>query len=95
MNAHLDFRTANMTSKGQVLIPKDVRDRTGLVPGQPVRVGVNEKGEAVVLPCADESLAERRERLLASIDALTGTWKHLGTTEEIMLDLRGDEPFPP
>ena len=51
MNAPIDKRTTtNMTSKGQVLIPKDVRDAIGLVPGRPVDVGVNDRGEAVVVP---------------------------------------------
>jgi len=93
MNAHSDFRSINMTSKGQVLIPKEVRDRTGLVPGQPVRVGVNEQGQAVVLPCDAETDRDRRERILGSIRSAIGIIRTGKTTEEMMIELRGDEPF--
>ena len=39
MNAHapVDPVETNMTSKGQVLIPKALRERAGLVPNGPVR----------------------------------------------------------
>ena len=40
----------NMTSKGQVTIPRDVRRAVGLVPGRPVLVEMNDRGEAVVRP---------------------------------------------
>lgn len=98
MNAPIDLRTVtNMTSKGQVLIPKDVRDRLGLQPGKPVQVGINDRGEAVVLPAPSERIEtpeERRERLmkvLAEVRARQSTGK---TTDEIMEFLRGDEPLP-
>lgn len=98
MNAPIDLRTVtNMTSKGQVLIPKDVRDRLGLKPGKPVQVGINDRGEAVVLPAESariETPEERRERLmkvLAEVRVRQSTGK---TTDEIMEFLRGDEPLP-
>ena len=98
MNAPIDLRTVtNMTSKGQVLIPKDVRDRLGLQPGKPVQVGINDRGEAVVLPAPSERIEtpdERRERLrkvLAEVRARQSTGK---TTDEIMEFLRGDELLP-
>ena len=64
MPARLEKRTrTNMTSKGQVLIPKDVRDLIGLKPGSPVDVGVNDRGEAVVVPsgAAFAETAEERQ----------------------------------
>jgi antitoxin PrlF len=79
-----------MTRKGQVLIPKEVRDRTGLVPGKPVRVGVNERGEAVVMP---ETRRQSDEEIWAGIRAVTGLWKTNKSTDEIMRELRGDDPF--
>ncbi|QDX25570.1 hypothetical protein FPZ54_05745 [Sphingomonas suaedae] len=98
MNAPIDLRTVtNMTSKGQVLIPKDVRDRLGLQPGKPVQVGINDRGEAVVLPAPSEPTEtpdERRARLmkvLAEVRARQSTGK---ATDEIMEFLRGDEPLP-
>lgn len=98
MNAPLDKRTTtNMTSKGQVLIPKDVRDAIGLVPGRPVDVGVNDRGEAVVVPPLrdkGETPDERSARLMAVLAEIRTRYRTGRTTEEIMLDLRGDEPLP-
>jgi antitoxin PrlF len=98
MTAMPGFRTTNMTSKGQVLIPKEVRDRVGLVPGKPVRVGVNDRGEAVIEPAetlSEESRQARRARARAMIEAMTGIWADGGTTDEFMREVRGDDPFPP
>jgi AbrB family looped-hinge helix DNA binding protein len=99
MNAPLDKRTrTNMTSKGQVLIPKDVRDAIGLVPGQPVDVGVNDRGEAVVLPASavvrDESPEERGARIMAALARASLRHRTGRSTEEHMRELRGDEPLP-
>lgn len=93
MNIHatiIDATDTNMTSKGQVLIPKAVRERVGLVPGQPVTVGVNDRGEAVVLPHAgNESVDERRARIRAEIDSIAGTIDiGFATTDEYMDFLR-------
>lgn len=43
-----------MTSKGQVTIPKRVRDRLGLKPGSKVEFDVNEAGEVIVRPANDD-----------------------------------------
>ncbi|WP_308814448.1 AbrB/MazE/SpoVT family DNA-binding domain-containing protein [Sphingomonas sp. GV3] len=98
MNAPLDKRTTtNMTSKGQVLIPKDVRDAIGLVPGRPVEVGINDRGEAVVLPgkrWPDEAPEERAARIEALFAAVRANPQFTRPTDEIMRDLRGDEPLP-
>ena len=77
MNVQGDMRSVtqvNMTSKGQVLIPKEVRDALGLVPGQPVSVGINDRGEAVILPeRKSESAEQRRARISGAIASLRGT----------------------
>ena len=94
MNAHPKFRRTNMTSKGQVLIPKEVRERTGLTPGKPVRVGVNDRGEAVVVPDAGEDSEEvRSQRYSEALRSITGIWNSDRSTDEIMRELRGDDPF--
>jgi bifunctional DNA-binding transcriptional regulator/antitoxin component of YhaV-PrlF toxin-antitoxin module len=93
MNVQSPFRSINMTSKGQVLIPKHVRERTGLVPGRPVRVGINEHGQAVILPCEQETEEGRRVRIADSIRSVAGSFATGRTTEEMMRELRGDEPF--
>jgi antitoxin PrlF len=97
MPAPLEKRTrTNMTSKGQVLIPKDVRDLIGLRPGAPVDVGVNDRGEAVVVPSdasaeTAEERAQRLDRLFAGVDADPLFDR---SSDEIMRALRGDERLP-
>ena len=40
-------KLTDLTSKGQVTIPKDVRDALGLRPGEPVEIELRGEGEAV------------------------------------------------
>lgn len=98
MNAPLDKRTTtNMTSKGQVLIPKDVRDAIGLVPGKPVEVGINDRGEAVVVPAIDrhnETADQRSARIMAALERARRRHRTGRSTEDMMRELRGDEPLP-
>ncbi|RZM06810.1 MAG: AbrB/MazE/SpoVT family DNA-binding domain-containing protein, partial [Sphingomonas sp.] len=61
-----------MTSKGQVLIPKALRDQIGLRPGKPVAVGLNELGQIVVVTPEEarrrgETADERRLRIRAAV----------------------------
>ena len=97
MNASLTIEhetLVNMTSKGQVLIPKALRDRNGLVPNGKVRVGINDRGETVVLPprpAPDETSEQRRARIRAALESVRGSIDLGGlTTDEYMRDLRGD-----
>ena len=97
MNAHTvitDGADGKMTSKGQVLIPKSVRDRVGLVPGGAVRVGVNDRGEAVVLPArkarrAGETSEQVRDAILAAAAALAGRYSTGQGTDAFMAEIRG------
>jgi AbrB family looped-hinge helix DNA binding protein len=41
---------AKMTSKGQVTIPKSIRDRLGLKPGSRLEFYIDEHGRAVMVP---------------------------------------------
>jgi AbrB family looped-hinge helix DNA binding protein len=58
-----------VTSKGQVTIPKEVRDKLGIEPGD--EVAFREEGEAIILEKtearAGESRGERMVRLLSEI----------------------------
>lgn len=89
MNVHApiaDLTETNMTSKGQVLIPKALRDRAGLRVSGPVRVGLNDRGEVVVLPGErEETREERKARILAAIESVRGTADFgFATTDEYM-----------
>jgi AbrB family looped-hinge helix DNA binding protein len=98
MNAPLDKLTrTNMTSKGQVLIPKDVRDAIGLVPGQPVNVGLNDRGEAVVEPAPatpHETPEERSARIMAALARASLRHRTGRPVDEMMAELRGSERLP-
>lgn len=59
-------KQSNLTVKGQVTIPKDVRDALGLKPGEPVEFDWNAAGEAVIRKPAgnpDEARAKRIQRI--------------------------------
>jgi antitoxin PrlF len=93
MNVHLpiaDATDANMTSKGQVLIPKPLRERAGLVPGGGVTIGVNDQGDVVVRPRhAAETPEQRVARIRAGIERLRGTaTTGTATADAVMDDIR-------
>lgn len=80
-----------LTSKGQVTIPKHIRDRLGLKPGSRLIFDVNKDGELVLRP-EDDSVRkahqERLERALAEVK-VDIPWN--GTTDEYMAIIRGEE----
>lgn len=92
MNIPAKIDVGTMTSKGQVLIPKAIRDAVGLVPGKPVKVVLNDRGEAVVRPLGigPEDSEERRRRMREGLKSMIGIDRRGKTTEEIMRQLRGD-----
>ncbi len=71
-----------MTSKGQVTIPKRVRDALGLKPGSEVTFEFRGHGEAVVRG-AERTVAKSR------FAKLRGSLKSGMTTDEIMALTRG------
>lgn len=78
--------TTTVTSKGQVTIPKPVRDLLGIVPGSEVEFRRREDG-SVVLMRADVDGQPAKSRF-ASLRGHAG--KGL-STDEIMALTRGDE----
>jgi len=73
-----------VTSKGQVTIPKAVRDRLGLKPGNAVSFEMAEDGRIVLVKLDGERPPSR-------FAALLGYAGPGPTTDEIMALLRGDD----
>lgn len=92
MNAPARIETGTMTSKGQILIPKAFRDAVGLVPGQPYKVTLDSTGQVIVAPLGwgGEVVRKRQEAQDTAIDAIAGRFDFGATTDEVMLQLRGD-----
>jgi AbrB family looped-hinge helix DNA binding protein len=78
--------TTTMTSKGQVTIPKRVRDGLGLKPGAKVEIEMQVPGFAILKPAGKARKSEYMKR----IEKVRGTLKTDMTTDEIMALLRGD-----
>ncbi len=93
---------SRMTSKGQVTIPKRIRDKLGIGPGDDV--GFREEGQAVILTHDETANAELRpgenkgERMVRELKEFGERMRREGkidphyanmTTDEIMDELRG------
>ncbi len=78
-----------VTAKGQVTIPKPVRDHLGLRPGDRVAFDLDEQGRVSLRKAAGLGAAapdpDRFTRLIGCGTALKGM-----TTEDVMLLLRGE-----
>jgi AbrB family looped-hinge helix DNA binding protein len=78
-----------MTVKGQVTIPKKVRDALRLVPGDGVEFGVNNEGQVVVHKAGHRAACKahgtRRDRFEAARGKAQVKWR----TDELMALLRG------
>jgi antitoxin PrlF len=72
---------ARLTSKGQVTIPKRVRDYLGLKPGSTVEFAVTHEGQVL--------LKTTEPRPKSRFEALRGTAKPGMTTDELMRLTRG------
>lgn len=92
MNAHTKVETGTMTSEGQILIPKAMRDAAGLLPGQPYRVTLDEDGRVVISPgtFSPEEIVQRAKQIDAALEAVAGKYSFGKSTDEIMRELRGD-----
>jgi antitoxin PrlF len=78
-----------LTSKGQVTIPKRIRDAMQLVPGTPVEFSVNAAGEVVLHPA---QLARRaRNPTQHRFDAVRGRADVPWRTDALMRLLRADD----
>jgi antitoxin PrlF len=79
--------SSNLTSKGQVTIPKPMREHLGLRPGAPVEFAYTDEGEVVIRPAKP---ATRKGKPPSRFKALVGTGKRIGMSTDAYMDvLRG------
>lgn len=78
--------STTVTSKGQVTIPKHIRDSVDMGPGSRVHFEVNERGR-IELVKEGEPLTERERRFQSVAGSATVKWD----TDELMSLLRGDD----
>lgn len=82
--------STTITVKGQVTIPKQIRDSLGLVAGSKVEFTLNERGEYVVLPAAGTKKSRKSIVAKSRFDAVRGTANMRGmSTDEYMNLIRG------
>lgn len=81
--------STTLTSKGQVTIPKRIRDALQLLPGTAVEFSVNAGGEVVLHPprLSKGSRGVRKDRF----DAVRGRADVRWRTDELMKLLRADD----
>lgn len=77
--------STTITVKGQVTIPKHIRDALGFTPGMPVDFTVNREGEVVIQKASGESkgMVDRFEAVRGRADV---KWR----TKDLMSLLRGE-----
>jgi AbrB family looped-hinge helix DNA binding protein len=79
-----------VTVKGQVTLPKSVRDAVGIKPGDRVEVRATASGGVLIEKEAPASDYRRRLEEIANRRFIRGA-----TTDEIMRELRGDPDEDP
>jgi AbrB family looped-hinge helix DNA binding protein len=75
-----------VTSKGQVTIPRDLRERAGIATNSEVVFSI-ENGKIFILPKSDVAAAEeeaRMKRFLNVLDRLEGTGDQELSAEDVM-----------
>ena len=84
---------SNLTVKGQVTIPKPMRDHLGLKPGEAVRFSYTAEGGVEILPAGGPSHTARKPATrfgkLKGINSKGWSTQGLKSTAEIMGWLRG------
>jgi len=79
-----------LTRKGQVTIPKPIRERLGVAPGDAVEFAVNDRGEVTVRPAAQVFDREAYGEELLALIGIAGPGPG-PSTEDIMRATRGDD----
>ncbi len=78
--------STTVTTKGQVTIPKQLRDYLGLEPGSRVDFAWTADGQVVIRPVKPEKKSKKKP---SRFDALRGTVKLGMSTDEYMNLIRG------
>jgi antitoxin PrlF len=81
--------TTTLTSKGQVTIPKRIRDAMQLLPGTAVEFSVNAAGEVVLHPA--RLVTSRRRAPKDRFDTVRGRADVPWRTDQLMKLLRADD----
>jgi len=79
--------STTITVKGQVTIPKQIRDSLGLVAGSKVEFTLNERGEYVVLPAVITKKSRKLVVAKSRFDAVRGTANMSGMSSDEYLNL--------
>ena len=72
--------TATITSKGQITIPKELREKLGIRPGQVLDFSADDRGRLIATKASSRS----------ALDELYGILKLKKSTDEVMRELRGE-----
>jgi AbrB family looped-hinge helix DNA binding protein len=76
--------STTLTSKGQVTIPKHIREALGLEPGSRVEFDVDDQGRVVIQPEPPVPATRRKDRFESARGKATIRWR----TEALMRLLR-------
>ncbi len=77
--------STTLTVKGQVTIPKQIRDALGLVPGTPIDFALNRDGEVVLHKAQPKNRKAPPDRFDAARGKADVAWR----TQDLMALLRG------
>jgi len=84
---------SRVTIKGQVTIPKEIRDALGLAPGEVAEFVRTGNGEVLLKRKAGGGEAARLAAIREQIASVAGSLRSGRSTAALMRDLRGDEPL--
>ena len=85
-NTELSMATT-LTVKGQVTIPKHIRDAVGLTPGTRVEFVIDDRGNVVIEKADRVRATDIQDRFSAAIGKATIPWR----SDELMRLLRGED----